>query len=91
MCACKSNNWLNVTDIYLDHDVKYQTKATSPKKIQWNVVILLNRRAYAKIQALLKEKKFHPKKSLQSVLHQAIQLGFSCHGQKFTDTQLYIV
>lgn len=37
------------------------------------------------------EKKFHQKKSLWAVLHQTIQLGLSCHVQKFTGTQLYIV
>lgn len=37
------------------------------------------------------EKKFHRKKSLWAVLHQTIQLGLSCHVQKFTVTQLYIV
>ena len=33
----------------------------------------LIKKAHAKIQALLKEKKFHLKKSLTSLLHQAIQ------------------
>ena len=47
--------------------------ANQAKKIQGNVV-LLNWKAHAKIQALLKEKKFHLKKSLTSLLHQAIQL-----------------
>ena len=28
MCACKNNNWLNATDLYLEHDVK----CTSPPK-----------------------------------------------------------
>ena len=37
-------------------------------------VVLLNWKAHAKIQALLKEKKVHLKKSLTSLLHQAIQL-----------------
>ena len=32
MGACKNNNWLNATDLYLEHDVKYQIKATSPPK-----------------------------------------------------------
>ena len=40
----------------------------SAKKIQGNV-LLLNGKAHAKIQALLKEKKIHSKKSLRSVLH----------------------
>ena len=43
------------------------------KTIQENV-FLLNWKAHAKIQALLKENKFHLKKSLTSLLHQAIQL-----------------
>ena len=47
--------------------------ANQPKKIQGNG-LLLNIKAHAKIQALLKEKKFYPKKSLTSLLHQAIQL-----------------
>ena len=47
--------------------------ANQAKKIQENVV-LLNWKAHAKIQALLKEKKFHLKKSLTSLLRQAIQL-----------------
>ena len=40
-------------------------------------VVLLNWKAHAKIQALLKEKKFHLKKSLTctSLLHQAIRLS----------------
>ena len=46
--------------------------ANQPKKIQGNG-LLLNIKAHAKIQALLKEKKFYPKKSLTSLLHQAIQ------------------
>ena len=47
--------------------------ANQPKKIQGNG-LLLNIKAHAKIQALLKEKKFYPKKSLTSLLHKAIQL-----------------
>ena len=43
-----------------------------PKKIQGNV-LLINWKAHAKIQALLKEK-IYPKKSLTSLLQQAIQL-----------------
>ena len=39
--------------------------------------MLRNWKAHAKIQALLKEKKFHLKKSLTSLLHQAIQLFIS--------------
>ena len=35
--------------------------------------VLLNWKAHAKIQVLLKEKKFHLKKSLTSLLHQTIQ------------------
>ena len=46
--------------------------ANQPKKIQGNG-LLLNIKAHAKIQALLKEKKFYPKKSLTSFLHKAIQ------------------
>ena len=37
-------------------------------------VLLLHRKAHAKIQVLLKENKFYPKKSIKSLLHQAIQL-----------------
>ena len=48
--------------------------ANQAKEIQGNVV-LLNWKAHAKMQALLKEKKFHLKKSLMSLLHQAIQLS----------------
>ena len=48
--------------------------ANQPKKIQGNG-LLLNIKAHAKIQALLKEKKFYPKKSLTSLLHQAIQIS----------------
>ena len=47
--------------------------ANQPKKIQGNG-LLLNIKAHAKIQALLKEKKIYPKKSLTSLLHQAIQI-----------------
>ena len=54
--------------VFLRHKVQ-----TSQKKLQGNV-FLLNWKAHAKIPALLKEKKIHPKKSLTSVLHQAIQL-----------------
>ena len=46
--------------------------ANQPKKIQGNG-LLLNIKAHAKIQALLKEKKIYPKKSLTSLLHKAIQ------------------
>ena len=52
---------------------KAEQEHLSPKKIQ-ETVFLLNWKAHAKIQALLKEKKFYPKKSLTSILHQAIQL-----------------
>ena len=45
----------------------------SQKKIQENV-FLLNWKAHATIQALLKEKKIYLKKSLTTVLHLAIQL-----------------
>ena len=51
--------------------------ANQPKKIQGNG-LLLNIKAHAKIQALLKEKKFYPKKSLTSLLHQAIQVIDYC-------------
>ena len=44
-----------------------------PKKYRGNV-LLLHQKAHAKIQVLLKENKFYPKKSLTSLLHQAIQL-----------------
>ena len=47
--------------------------ADQPQKVEGNV-LLLYWKAHAKIQALLKETKIHPKKSLTSVLHQAIQL-----------------
>ena len=47
--------------------------ANQPKKLQGNV-FLLNWKAQAKIQVLLKKKKIYPKKSLTTVLHQAIQL-----------------
>ena len=46
--------------------------ANQPKKYRGNV-LLLNRKTHAKIQVLLKEKKFYPKKSLASLSHQAIQ------------------
>ena len=45
----------------------------SQKKYRGNV-LLLHWKAHAKIQVLLKENKFYPKKSLTSLLHQAIQL-----------------
>ena len=48
-----------------------ETKCKPAKK--QGDVLLLNWKAHAKIQALLK-KNIHPKKSLRSVLHQAIQL-----------------
>ena len=48
--------------------------ANQPKKIQGNG-LLLNIKAHAKIQALLKEKKFNPKKSLTSLLHKAIRFS----------------
>ena len=47
--------------------------ANQAKKLQGNV-FLLNWKAQAKIQVLLKKKKIYPKKSLTTVLHQAIQL-----------------
>ena len=52
---------------------KAEQEHLSQKKMQENV-FLLNWKARAQIQALLKEKKFYPKKSLASFLHQAIQL-----------------
>ena len=64
-----------------------------PKKIQGNV-LLLNRKAHTNVQALLKVKQIHPKKSLRSVLHQAIHLALPhwpgywiptlCHSMTFT-------
>ena len=51
---------------------KTEQEHLSPKKIQENV-FLLNWEAHAKIQVLLKEKKFFLKKSLTSLLHQAFQ------------------
>ena len=51
-----------------------ETKCRPAKKIQGKC-ILLHRKAHAKIQVLLKENKFYPKKSLTSLLHQAIQLS----------------
>ena len=52
---------------------KAEQEHFSQKKIQESV-ILLNWKARAKIQSLLKEKKFTQKKSLTSLLYQAIQL-----------------
>ena len=52
----------------------FQKQSTNqPKKYRGNV-LLLHRKAHAKIQVLLKENKFYLKKSLTSLLHQAIQL-----------------
>ena len=51
-----------------------QNKSISARKTIQENVFLLNWKAHAKIQAPLKEKKFHLKKSLTSLLHQAIQL-----------------
>ena len=51
------------------------------KKLKGNV-LLLNEKAHVKIQAFLKEKNFHPKKSLSIVLHQAIQLSMFCETMK---------
>ena len=63
--------------------------ANQPKKIQGNG-LLLNVKAHTKIQALLKEKKFYPKKSLTSLLHQAIQLfifyKLACFTENFSQT-----
>ena len=53
--------------------VSLGNKVQTSQKIKGNV-LLLNWKAHAKIQALLKEKKIHLKNSLTSVLHQAIQL-----------------
>ena len=52
---------------------KAEQEHFSQKKIQENV-FLLNWKAHATIQALLKEKKIYLKKSLTTVLHLAIQL-----------------
>ena len=53
--------------------------ANQSKKYRGNV-LLLHRKAHAKIQVLLKENKFHPKKSLNtSLLHQEIQYCFLVH------------
>ena len=56
-----------------------RTRAFKPKKDTGECFSTkINWRAHAQIQALLKEKKFYPKKSLASLLHQAIQLaGFN--------------
>ena len=48
-----------------------ESKCKPAKKIQGDV-LLLHRKAHAKIQVLLKENKFYAKKSLRSLLHQAI-------------------
>ena len=58
--------------VHNEHN-KAEQEHFSQKTIQENV-FLLNWKAHAKIQALLKEKKFHLKKSVTSLLHQAIQL-----------------
>ena len=50
---------------------KAEQEHFSQKRVQEN--FLLNRKAHAKIQALLKGKNY-PKKSLTTILHQAIQL-----------------
>ena len=49
-------------------DTTKWNKSISAKKIQ-EKVLLLNWKAHAKIQTLLKEKKINPKKLLRSVLH----------------------
>ena len=50
-----------------------EAKCKPAKKIHGNS-LLFNWKAHAKIQALLKENKIYPKKSLATVLRQAIQL-----------------
>ena len=57
-----------------------ETKCKPAKKYRGNV-LLLHQKAHAKIQVLLKENKFYPKKSLVSLLHQAIQLCYYYIGQ----------
>ena len=57
-----------------------QNKSISARKTIQENVVLLNWKAHAKIQAILKEKKFNLKKSLTSLLHQAIQLLNSVGG-----------
>ena len=52
-----------------------ETKCKPAKKIQ-GIVLLLHQKAHAKLQVLLEENKFYPKKSLASLLHQAIQLCY---------------
>ena len=61
--------------IYIENNEcnKAEQEHFSQKKIQENV-FLLNWKAHEKIQALLKEKTIYSKKSLTSLLHQAIQL-----------------
>ena len=51
-----------------------ETKCKPAKKIQGEcLTTVLHGKAHAKIQVLLKENKFYPKKSLTPLLHQAIQ------------------
>ena len=57
--------------VHNERITKRNKSISAKKKIQENV-FLLNWKAHAKIQALLKAKKFYPKKSLTTVLHQAI-------------------
>ena len=53
-----------------------ETKCKPAKKYRGNVLhVLIHQKAHAKIQVLLKENIFYPKKSLTSLLHQAIQLS----------------
>ena len=61
-----------------------QNKSISARKMIQENVFLLNWKAHAKIQALLKEKKFHLKKSLASLLHQAIRLAANRLKEKLT-------
>ena len=54
-----------------------ETKCKPAKKIQgkcFTTCTCTSSKAHAKIQVLLKEIKFYPKKPLTSLLHQAIQL-----------------
>ena len=61
-----------------------QNKSISARKMIQENVFLLNWKVHGKIQALLKEKKFHLKKSLTSLLYQAIHLFFCLHEHIFT-------
>ena len=50
--------------------------------VPFNLVVKHSLLIFFFVQAFLKEKNFHPKKSLSIVLHQALQLPFQNYGKR---------